>query len=75
MMEIKEQPGYLPEMEGMEKVFDRDEHPGLVTGDRAHYKAKMKGPCDRCGAPTNKVIDYLGSLGFLCGPICPKPNL
>ena len=67
-MDLTQQPGFLPEMVGMIRTFDRDKHPGLVTGDRYHYKANTMMPCEDCGVLTNLVIDYLGKLGFCCGP-------
>ena len=61
--------GYTPEMKGMRKNWDRDEAtkrlPGLVTGDRAHYKASTPGLC-KCGNYTDRVINYLGRLEFIC---------
>ena len=72
MTDLTMQLGFLPEMSGMVKTFDRDDHPGLVTGDRARYRTKIKGRCERCGGLTDQVIDYLGRLSFWCGWTCPK---
>jgi len=63
-MDFKNQYGYMPEMEGMVKIWDRKKH--LVTGIRAYYKTKKTGSCWYCSKPTNKVLDFLGSLAFSC---------
>jgi len=65
--DLVNQPGFVPEMEGMKKIWDRDESPSLVTGVRAVYEAAHTYPCKCCNQPTNRVIDWLGTLMFDCG--------
>ncbi len=63
---MEKQLGYVPEMDGMIKTWDRNDHPELATGIRAIYKAKELGKCLECGEDTDKVIDYFGKLEFNC---------
>lgn len=50
-------------------TFDRNDYPGLITGDRKHYIVDTESPCPECGAPSTTVVDYLGSLFYFCR--CP----
>jgi len=54
-------------MKDLSKVWDRDDHPRLVTAIRAVYKAKDEAPCERCQTPTDRIIDYIGKLMRDCG--------
>jgi len=68
--DIRNMPGFVPQMEWMRKTWDRRDYPGLITGDRAHYKTVVKGVCVHCGELTYNVIDYLGHLTFTCSSHC-----
>ena len=58
--------GLREEMAGMVMTFDRDDHPGMVTGDRYRYRLVNSVGCPNCDHETDLVIDYLGKLYFIC---------
>lgn len=60
-------PGYRPySMEGMRVMFNRFDHPGVITGIRRSFEILKPVVCPKCSGKTKRVIDYLGKLYFNC---------
>lgn len=47
-------------------VWDREDHPEIVTGVRAVYKTTVFSMCPICHMFSNTVHDFLGRMYYCC---------